>query len=519
MALSAKLQFRQMQSLVMTPQLMQSIRLLQFSSLELSAYIDREIEKNPLLALSEDDDRPERGEMREIASEFRDRMESASEDETAGDGDPDGWIGEELETSTSAVEEKLGTSLENEFDPDLAAMPARSQNEPATDPWQSSGHTLSLDEAGPGFEAYCASEPTLRDHLLAQLPIAARDPADALLAREIVESLDEDGYLRRPLDEIITTLGAHEDRGEAVLAIVQTLDPAGVAARDLGECLSIQLREKNRFDPAMQRLTENLELLAKRDFQTLCRICGVDSEDMADMVREIRDLEPRPGRRFNSSPLQSVIADIFVKPAADGSWSVELNPATLPKVLVNRDYYAKVSRSCRSQAEKAFMVDCLQSANWLVKSLDQRAQTILKVATEIVKQQDMFLIYGIEHLRPLNLKMVADAIKMHESTVSRVTSNKYMMTGRGLFELKYFFTASIAATSGEESHSAEAVRHRIRQMIESEKPERILSDDIIVTMLRSSGIDIARRTVAKYRESLNIPSSVQRRREKRGMIA
>ncbi|MGI9400799.1 MAG: RNA polymerase factor sigma-54 [Rhizobiaceae bacterium] len=513
MALSAKLQFKQSQSLVMTPQLMQSIRLLQLSSIELSAYVDREIEKNPLLTLDEaGEDQPVQDGNLAGNTEERPDNDVSSEVESSD------WMGSELETSTAAVEEKLGTSLENVFEQDMPNQPASSLDAGSGDHWQVTGQALSLEEAGPSLEEYCSSEPTLRDHLLEQLPIAVRDPTDAIIAREIVESLDEDGYLRRPLEEISTALGAEEARGKSVLAIVQSLDPCGIAARDLEECLAIQLRDKDRFDPAMQVLVQNLDLLAKRDFPRLCQLCQVDQEDIADMVHEIRDLEPRPGSQFTSGPVQPAIADVFVRQGADGGWLVELNPETLPKVLVNREYYSKISKTCRGESEKSFMVDCFQSANWLVKSLDQRAQTILKVASEIVKQQDMFLAYGVEHLRPLNLKMVADAIKMHESTVSRVTSNKYMMTSRGLFELKYFFTASIAATEGEEAHSAEAVRHRIRQLVDAEKPEKILSDDVIVKMLRETGIDIARRTVAKYRESLNIPSSVQRRREKRGLM-
>ncbi|MEM7462153.1 MAG: RNA polymerase factor sigma-54 [Pseudomonadota bacterium] len=515
MALSAKLQFRQSQSLVMTPQLMQSIRLLQFSSLELAAYVDREVEKNPLLSLDETGESPG-----PTPNDDENRQENTdSEAEIANMADDGDWIGAELETSTAAVEEKLGTSLENEFEPDMTGQPAAGESLQSSDPWQATSQTLSLEDAGPNLEEYCAIEPTLRDHLLEQLPLAIRDPAELLIAREIIESLDDDGYLRRPIEELATTLGADVGLVNTVLGKVQSFEPSGVAARDLEECLAIQLKEKDRFDPPMQVLTQNLDVLAKRDFTLLCRICGVDRDDIADMVHEIRELEPRPGRRFNPSPVQPAIADIFVKQGSDGGWQVELNPETLPKVLVNRDYYSKISKTCQGETEKTFVMDCLQSANWLVKSLDQRAQTILKVASEIVKQQDMFLAYGVEHLKPLNLKMVADAIKMHESTVSRVTSNKYMMTDRGLFELKYFFTASIAATEGEEAHSAEAVRHRIRQLVDAEQPEKILSDDVIVKMLRSSGIDIARRTVAKYRESLNIPSSVQRRREKRGLMA
>jgi RNA polymerase sigma-54 factor len=264
----------------------------------------------------------------------------------------------------------------------------------------------------------------------------------------------------------------------------------------------------------MKALLKHLDLLAKRDFAELMRLCGVDREDIADMVREIRELEPRPGSAFDRAPVQAVVADVLVSARPDGSWAVELNSEALPRVLVNRSYHAAVSGGCRNEADRNFLGECLQNATWLVRSLDQRAQTILKVASEIVRQQDMFLAHGVAHLRPLNLKTVADAIKMHESTVSRVTSNKYMMTPRGLFELKYFFTQAIASNTGAEAHSAEAVRHKIRQLVDGESASDVLSDDAIVELLKKGGIDIARRTVAKYRESMNIPSSVQRRREK-----
>jgi RNA polymerase sigma-54 factor len=299
-----------------------------------------------------------------------------------------------------------------------------------------------------------------------------------------------------------------------VLTVIQDFEPTGVGARDLAECLKLQLIEENRFDPAMERLLANLELMAKRDFVSLRRICGVDEEDMAEMVADIRKLEPKPGLKFGRSQIQTVIPDVFVRKASDGSWLVELNSDALPRVLVNQTYAARVSSNLKSEADKAYISEALQTANWLTRSLEQRAKTILKVATEIVRHQDMFFSHGVEFLKPLNLRAVADAISMHESTVSRVTSNKYIAAERGVFEMKYFFTASISATLGGESHSAEAVRFRIKQLIDAEDPKNILSDDTIVQQLRSSGIDIARRTVAKYRESLRIPSSVERRREK-----
>ena len=299
-----------------------------------------------------------------------------------------------------------------------------------------------------------------------------------------------------------------------MLEIIQTFDPPGVCARELSECLALQLKERDRYDPAMASLVANLDLLAKRDLAGLKRACGIDEEDLVDMIAELRRLNPKPGLAFGGGVVQPIVPDVFVRPAPDGGWAVELNADTLPRVLVNQNYYARVSKTARSDKEKAFLAECLQTANWLTRSLDQRARTILKVSTEIVRQQDAFLVHGVQQLRPLNLRMVADAISMHESTVSRVTANKYMATPRGIFELKYFFSSAIAAADGGAAHSAEAVRHRIKEMIEAESPAQVLSDDTIVQMLKEAGVDIARRTVAKYRESMRIPSSVQRRREK-----
>ncbi len=359
----------------------------------------------------------------------------------------------------------------------------------------------------------------LLDHLTEQLALAIPDPVRRMIGRHLVDLVDDAGYLTGDLEAIADRLGAPQSEVEAVIAILQTFDPPGVCARNLSECLAIQLREQDRLDPAMQALLAHLDLVARRDFSALRRLCGVDDADLADMVAEIRRLNPKPGLAFGSAVVQPIVPDVFIRVSPEGGWLVELNSDTLPKVLVNQSYYAKVSKTTKNDGEKSYLAECMQTATWLMRALDQRAKTILKVSTEIVRQQDAFFAHGVQFLRPLNLKTVADAISMHESTVSRVTANKYMATSRGIFELKYFFTSSIAASDGGEAHSAEAVRHRIKQLIDAESAASVLSDDTIVEKLREAGIDIARRTVAKYREAMRIPSSVQRRREKQAVGA
>jgi len=504
MALAAKLQLRQSQSLVMTPQLMQSIRLLQLTHVELERFIDEEIERNPLL---------ERAEPQDDAG-----VEPAHKSEAAPEPKPDGdWFETETEWSAEAISQKLDSSLENLFPDDPGTSERLGPD--LTAQWKSASGSGSGGGSSEGFDIgeMAATTVTLREHVGEQIALAFSKPAERLIAGELADSLDEAGYMRADPHEIAARLGADADAVMRVLSVCQTFEPAGLFARDLAECLSLQLAGRDRLDPAMKALVVNLELLARRDFQTLKRICGVDEEDLLDMLAEIRALDPRPGTAFSGGASDAIVADVEVRAANDGSWAVELNADTLPRVLVDNVYFARVSGHAKNQAEKDFLAECLQNANWLTRSLDQRAKTILKVASEIVRQQDAFLVHGVRHLKPLNLRTVADAIGMHESTVSRVTANKYMLTPRGVFELRYFFTASIASAEGGEAHSSEAVRDRIKQLIDEEKPADVLSDDAIVDMLREGGVDIARRTVAKYREGMNIPSSVQRRREKRAL--
>jgi len=509
MALSQRLEFRQTQALVMTPQLMQAIKLLQLSSLDLAAYVEGELERNPLLERADGDDTPVPGAEPQIQAAERDEDSTPTSD----------WIGEDLETSRASMEQGLGTELENVFPDDGGAKTAPVETPPpAYSEWSGVG-TGGSEDSSYNLESFITAEITLADHLAEQMALAISDPAARMIGRYLVDMVDETGYLSGDLDTVAEKLGAKRSDVEAVLAVLQTFDPPGVCARNLTECLALQLKDRNRFDPAMRALVEHLELLAKRDLAALRRLCGVNDEDLADMIAEIRNLNPKPGLAFGSTLVQPIVPDVYVRAAPDGSWQVELNSDTLPKVLISQRYYTQVSKTTRNDKDKTYLADCLQTATWLVRALDQRAKTILKVSSEIVRQQDGFFTKGVPHLRPLNLKTVADAIGMHESTVSRVTANKYMATSRGIFELKYFFTSSIAASDGGEAHSAEAVRHRIRHLIDDETAIDVLSDDTIVDKLREVGIDIARRTVAKYREAMRIPSSVQRRREKQAADA
>ncbi len=486
----------------MTPQLMQAIKLLQLSNLDLVSYVEAELERNPLL---------DRGGEAEAPS---DAAAPAPEPDHTPSMDGEAWANGATEGDHPHDERSHSAADDNGPDDAEPVRPRSNTDLPGSySDWAGVG-SGGREDGDYNLEAFVSAETTLMDWLREQLAVAISDPARRMIGQYLIDLVDEAGYLAGDLDAAAEKLGSGTAEVEAVLGILQTFDPPGVFARDLAECLAIQLRELDRFDPAMQALVARLDLVARRDFATLKKICGVGDEDLADMIAEVRNLNPKPGLAFGSTPVQPIVPDVFVRPAPNGAWLVELNADTLPKVLVNQKYYAEVSAGSRRDNEKSYLAECLQSATWLVRALDQRARTILKVSNEIVRQQDAFFAHGVQHLRPLNLKTVAEAISMHESTVSRVTANKYMATSRGIFELKYFFTSAIAAAHGGEAHSAEAVRHRIRQLIDAENAADVLSDDTIVDKLREAGIDIARRTVAKYREAMRIPSSVQRRREK-----
>jgi RNA polymerase sigma-54 factor len=504
MALGQRLELRQGQGLVITPQLQQAIKLLQLSNLELEAVIEAELERNPLL-------------QRDDADPASDSSESDAPAETGGD--------DMRELTLSDRDAGDANSQLDASDGDVYGEDAPSvrEREPVADAgegpvvdWSKAGKGGGFDGDDEGLERSLTRDKSLREHLTDQALIAHFSTSDMAIAQILIDGVDEAGYLRISLPEIAERLGCGLDLVEDVLQRCQGFEPTGVMARSVPECLKLQLIERNRFDPAMAALVEHLDLLARRDLSALRRVCGVDDEDLAEMIAELKALNPRPGAAFDAEPSPAIVPDVFVRADASGGWRIDLNADTLPRVLVDQTYHARVAHAARSDQEKTYLHECLNQANWLIRSLDQRARTILKVSSEIVRQQDAFFVYGVEYLRPLNLKTVAEAVGMHESTVSRVTTNKYIATPRGVFELKFFFTAAIASSDGTAAHSAEAVRHKIKSLIDGEKASgEILSDDRIVDILKEAGVDIARRTVAKYREALRIPSSVERKRQMR----
>jgi len=473
MSVSQRLDIRQTQSLVMTPQLQQAIKLLQMSNQDLCDFVASEIEDNPLLEGEEGNENLLALEKETPSSQEKKEAESKAATQ---------------ETETPYESYNAAQRSAGEYDP---SAPQRS-----------------LAEA-------VAEKPSLRDHLLSQIHVDFPEASDRMAAAALVEFLDEAGYLPADLAVVRTQLGLCAEDFEALVVRLQLLDPVGIFARSLKECLALQLKEKNRLDPAMAILLDHLDLLAKRERTQLMRLCHVDSEDLAEMISEIRALTPKPALIYAADVAPPIVPDVFLQPLPEGGWHVELNSDTLPRVLANETFYAKICDGAHTSQDKAYLTERWQQANWLVKALRQRAETILKVASEIIKQQDKFFVYGVQYLKPLVLRDIAKEVEMHESTVSRVTQNKYIATPRGMFELKYFFSAALATTGGEAMVSTVAVRERIKELIDAEGIKEILSDDRLSQILHREGIDVARRTVAKYRESMKILSSAQRRREKR----
>ena len=473
MALSAKLQIRQSQSLVMTPQLLQSIRLLQYSTTELQAFVDTQMECNPLLAQGEN---PENKALPGAAVPAQDQQAGAADrSEAATRGEP--------------------------------------ANRPAPAP-RSSSERARAGDSDFSIEDLADRRISLHQHASKEVSDILCDETSRRIGAVLVEHLDESGYLRIAAEEVAASLGACPKAVEAAVDRLQAeVSPAGLFARDLAECLAIQLRRLNRYDPVIASVLQNLDLLARRDFATLRRLTGEDEAGLMDILAEIKTLDPKPGHAFDHDGSEAIVPDVFVTEAVDGGWVVELNSDALPRVIVDNSYLAAVRDGQLKTDDTSFLSECQQSANWLVRALDQRAKTILKVASEIVRRQDGFLTHGVGGLKPMTLMSVAEAIGMHESTVSRVTSQKYIATPRGTFEMRFFFTVAIASANGGDAHSAQSVKHRIKILIDAESVDKVMSDDDIAAILKKEGIDLARRTVAKYREALGIASSIQRRRE------
>lgn len=493
MALGPRLDLRQTQSLVMTPQLQQAIKLLAASNLEIETFIAEALEANPLLDTGGPADvaEPERIELAPPPGEDA----TADQLMLAGGGEGDAPL------DLAAVD--------RDWDTGDGEAPSLRDAE-----WGAASVSVGDFDELPDWEQLRAAEVTLTEHLEGQIGALTRDPETAFIARHIIGLLDEAGYLATPLEEIAADLGVDFDAAETGLALVQSLDPSGVGARNLAECIAIQAREADRYDPCMAALIANLDLVARGEVERLKRLCRVDDEDFADMLRELRSYNPRPGLAFAPSDSTAVVPDILVTANFSGGWDIMLNEDTLPKLIVNRGYFVELKAGATDKQSQGWLKEKLADAHWLIRALDQRQKTILKTAAEIVKQQDGFFRRGVSELRPLTLREVAEQIEMHESTVSRVTSNKYLWCERGTFELKYFFTSGVASADGEGASSA-AIKARIKALIDAETVKNILSDQQLAEMLQKEGFDLARRTVAKYREAIGLGSSAERRRAKK----
>lgn len=471
MLLQPNLARKQQQTLTITPQVIQAIKLLKFNNEELCAYLREREERNPLIEVvlpNADNAAP---------------LASKPEDLPQGKKPPALAAGYSVD-HRSRKSGQFGVSSG-------AGTPA--------------GDLRSIEETH-------SSSMTLRESLLQQVGLNMTDQTDLAIACEIVEYIDTDGYLRSDVNGLAELLGVPADHVERVLARIQQFEPTGVGARTLAECLRLQLEEKGPLTPANLKLLGNLELIAKYDLAGLAKICDVDQAEIAAMVRDIRQLNPRPGRQLDCDPVMPALPDVLVSSDENGTYRVELNSSLLPKVLVNREYYSEIRRATAGTDNTRFVSDCMRDATWLTRNLDQRANTVLKVATEIVKRQQAFFSDGVEHMRPLCQSEVADAVGLHRSTVCRAISGKHIMTNRGLFEFKYFFSNVINAASGSEELAAESIRAKMRQLLQSETVNSVMSDDALAASLLEDGIQIARRTVAKYRDMIGAPSSSIRKR-------
>lgn len=471
----------QSQTLTMTPQLQQAIELLQMNAVEVEAFVDAELESNPLLEKADPVD-PEDG-AEGLPSDMPEISDPPSEDEGDAAFDRGDVSGE-------------GLKYEHVRD----------------------GGAVAFGDGLSDFvETQVGEVPSLRDHVTAQLHQLTADPMERAMGAVLLDHLSEAGYFTAECSVLADQLGVEAGQLEAMLRRMKGFDPSGIFAADLPECLAIQLHDKGALDGVMQSLLDHLPLLAARDYARLEKVCGVNAAYLRDMIAEVQALNPKPASIFQHTVVQTRIPDAIMERRPrhlGGGWRVRLNQSRLPKVLVNQEYYTVVASRAARKDDKAYLSERMQAANWLVRALDQRAQTILKVSAALVEAQEAFFNYGIAYLRPLTLKDIAAEVQMHESTISRVTTDKYLTTPRGVYELKFFFSTGLLGAGGA-VHSAEAIKARIKELIDAEPPAAILSDDKIVILLKAEDITVARRTVAKYREAMKIGSSVERRRSKK----
>lgn len=497
MAIEPKLEIKQSQSLLMTPQLRQAINLLQMSNLELNSLIEEELSANPLL----------------------EREDSRTETSSPEEKNIDNYDDEPLvENPISEEEFSPDIDYDNSFADDFGSD-REGYDIPADYNWQDYALTKNANNAASPdydyFEQKLSSQKSLYDEINEQIDICFTSPKDKIIAAVLMENLDDSGWFIGNKPQLAARLCTAESKINQILSVMKTFEPSGLFAENLAECIASQLREKNRLDCLMEKLLQHLDLLAERKYKELLKLLNITQEDLLTMIDDIKSVNPKPAADYHVSAAQYIIPDVFVRRGSHGGYSIELNNLSLPRLLINRRYYTEVSRAeSKNKSVQRYLKTQLGNAGFLLKSLRQRAETILRVSEEIVKTQYDFFEKGIDFLKPLTLKAIAEAVEMHESTVSRVTTNKYMHTPIGIFELKYFFTTAMTNYSGGDAASALTIKHKIKNLIEKESPGAVLSDDKISELLAREGLKVARRTVAKYRESLNIPGSSERKKQK-----
>jgi RNA polymerase sigma-54 factor len=509
------LALRQTQSLTMTPQLQQAIALLQMNNVELNEFVLQELESNPLLQRAdESDDAPFVAEIGHGNSE--------SDYHHASNYMPPDERQKAVPTQ-GAADAHLNDEFDRQYD-DHADQDSGDYERTDFSTVGKGGRDSDGGESN--WEQQMGDEqPSLYEHLSKQIQLEFAAPQDRLLALSLVEHLDEAGYFRGNMKQIAEQFAADLEDVELVLSRCQQMEPAGLFALNLAQCLELQLKDQGILTPSFQVLLANLELMGSHDYRRLQQKCQVTEDEFRRMLVSLKRLDPKPALLFTHDVVQTLIPDVTMKrnrdPQQPGTWMVELNPDALPKVLVNQRYAAVVQQKGPGKVKKdkddqqtEYLIDKLHSAQFLIKALDQRAQSILKISAEIVRQQESFFAYGVAYLKPLILRDIAAVVEVHESTVSRITTQKYIETPRGVFELKYFFSSHVGGGTGAMEHTAHAVKARIKALIDAEDAQKILSDDDLVELLKVEGIPIARRTVTKYREAMNIGSSVGRRRQK-----
>ena len=487
MAITPRLEIKQTQSLLMTPELRQAINILQLNNIELNQLIEQEIEQNPLLEKEEDI-------LNNQESEKIHTIDDIEENFTANEE-----ILPDINYDTSFTDDfgsdREGYETDNDYD------------------WAAYNKNKDINSSDPDydyFEQKLAGEKSLYTFLDEQISTSFTSPKEKIIAKSLCEHLDAAGYFRGDIKEIAKKFRCPTQIIINVLNRLKDFEPSGIFAENLKECLSIQLKDINRYDPLIAKLLDNLPLLADGRIKELLKICNTSSEELFEMISDIKSLNPKPTAEWNNEYSPYIIPDIFVKRNKYGEYRVELNNMSLPKLLINHNYRSNLSIS--NKLTDRYLKEKISSANFLIKAMHQRATTILRISEEIVKIQHNFFEYGIEHLKPLNLKDLAYNLELHESTISRASTNKYMHTPCGTFELKYFFSAAASSYIGKNNISTHSIKHKIKSLINAEDPKKILSDDKIAEILAQEGIKIARRTVAKYRESLGIPTSAERKR-------